>query len=543
MRRERRKVWALAQILVLAIVTSLQSAAPASAENASFVVDGNVSEWANVTLQPSSSSQVVQWAVVKDSKTVYFYVQQRGGNQYGMPIDQTVMKLTYANGITDNRNEVRFVALDRTLKDKYYGTIANTSFEYTPSDTANCYDVEFSLPLSYFADEYFTLEYCGTEVASKDIQKVGDIEKPVATEAVYNGIKIDGSFQDWAAVAKTDVNNDVLEKAAMVFDGDQVYIYLKESSTSESNGSGWSGSHNNGKFTLLTDTGRNTTFTLQNGAIQGIEGAKVKFSNHQYEISIPASALKQYKKTISFGYYMADEMLIKDVANLKGEQSSDDKKFSGITYDGMYGDWDYYPHHLIQYATAGASDSQTDAEAALYTDDSVLYGHVKSYINRNGYEMGQFAIRFNEKEANTLPLGMMLVNKDGTLDKSPDLTSLAPGTYEFYLGDYRSGRNVEDVEALENGKYKEPIFGKAYLTIGSSFDEMEYTIDLKAAADYFGLNESDLKLIQAKYHRIGQEWVSIAGTSSGPLMGISLCGLSVLAVLGYRRKKTNQKVI
>ena len=98
-------------------------------------------------------------------------------------------------------------------------------------------------------------------------------------------------------------------------------------------------------------------------------------------------------------------------------------------------------------------------------------------------------------------------------------------------------------ELLENGKYKEPIFGKAYLTIGSSFDEMEYTIDLKAAADYFGLNESDLKLIQAKYHRIGQEWVSIAGTSSGPLMGISLCGLSVLAVLGYRRKKTNQKVI
>jgi len=46
-----------------------------------------------------------------------------------------------------------------------------------------------------------------------------------------------------------------------------------------------------------------------------------------------------------------------------------------------------------------------------------------------------------------------------------------------------------------------------------------------------------MKLIQAQYINIGQEWVSIAGTSTGTWLGLVLCGLSVLAVFGYRKFK------
>ena len=42
-----------------------------------------------------------------------------------------------------------------------------------------------------------------------------------------------------------------------------------------------------------TDLGRNTTFKLNKNSIDGIEGAKVSYSNKQYEIAIPASAIKQ----------------------------------------------------------------------------------------------------------------------------------------------------------------------------------------------------------------------------------------------------------
>ena len=55
------------------------------------------------------------------------------------------------------------------------------------------------------------------------------------------------------------------------------------------------------------------------------------------------------------------------------------------------------------------------------------------------------------------------------------------------------------------------------------------------------MNVTDMKLIEANYVNIGDEWVSIAGTSTGPLLGMSLCGLSVLAVFGYRRRKNKVK--
>ena len=63
-------------------------------------------------------------------------------------------------------------------------------------------------------------------------------------------------------------------------------------------------------------------------------------------------------------------------------------------------------------------------------------------------------------------------------------------------------------------------------------------VDLEKLAKHFDMDPSDMKLIQAKYINIGDEWVSIAGTSTGAWMGISLCGLSVLSVLWYRRKRS-----
>ena len=63
-------------------------------------------------------------------------------------------------------------------------------------------------------------------------------------------------------------------------------------------------------------------------------------------------------------------------------------------------------------------------------------------------------------------------------------------------------------------------------------------MDLEKLAKHFGMDASDMKLIQAQYINIGAEWVSIAGTSTGTWMGISLCGLFVLFVLWYRRKRS-----
>ena len=73
------------------------------------------------------------------------------------------------------------------------------------------------------------------------------------------------------------------------------------------------------------------------------------------------------------------------------------------------------------------------------------------------------------------------------------------GTYEYYLWDLNSGStaaNISDKDA--------PVYGKMYLTVNqtaegkSVSDEVEYQVDLEKLADHFGIDASDMKLIQAQ---------------------------------------------
>lgn len=169
------------------------------------------------------------------------------------------------------------------------------------------------------------------------------------------------------AFPKNEDRDRWIEETAAVFDGDYLYLYVKEKENGSATGAGERG---NGKYTIYTDLGRHTTFQIRKDYIEGIDGAKVSYSNKRYEIAIPASALRQYKDTISFGYYMRDDMLLDDIANLK-EDTETDKTFNKIVYDGKYSDWDYYPHQLIQYSTSGGTGNDAEAGTLCGRNDTV----------------------------------------------------------------------------------------------------------------------------------------------------------------------------
>ena len=420
----------------------------------SIKVDGNPSDWGQVTMQSSKDRRVEKWAIARDDRYVYFYVQQNGGNQYGLPITETHVEIDYDSGREDKSCQIRFAGMMEQLKDAWYGDIADVKTAYQPSSEAEIYEIEFAVPETFFVERDYTVTYCGTSVKSKDILDVSKLEEtPQPTEAVYQGITVDGSFGDWDAVAKKAVGDGILIETAMVFDGDYLYLYMKETSDGVVT---WSGEKSNGKFTIYTDTGRNTTFKLNKDSVEGIDGAKVKHSNCQYEISIPANAIKQYKETVSFGYYMNQEMLISDVANL--HPSQEEKNFNGIVYDGSYRDWDYYPHDLIQYSTPGGVGG--DAEAALYIDGTVLYGHVLSNLHRDEKEFLPFTIRVNENDKTAVSFRLVTADQDGNINMNPKHEGLDAGTYEYYLWDLASGSTgciLEYAVAL--------LFGCMYLTV------------------------------------------------------------------------------
>ena len=76
-------------------VHSVTTAQVAAAVNVS--VDGDPKEWAGVEMQSSTDSAVAKWAVMQDEDYVYFYVQQNGGNEYGLPITNTFVSIKYHN--------------------------------------------------------------------------------------------------------------------------------------------------------------------------------------------------------------------------------------------------------------------------------------------------------------------------------------------------------------------------------------------------------------------------------------------------------------
>ena len=499
-------------------------------------VDGDPSEWTQMPSYWSNRTEISKWSMAQDDEFYYFYVQERNGNEYGHPgLQGNNFVIDYDE--TADKAKTMIQTNGVYVKDGVYADIAGAQIAVEYSDWSGLYEAEFKVPKTFFAGRSFTVTYCGTTIKSTDVKtwesKSFEIKNPT-----YTGISIDGSFYDWQAVGMTTVGNGAVEKVAMVFDGD-VYIYIKETSL---NAAASSGEYSNGMFTILTDTGRNVRFQLTSHSIKGVEGASVAHVGLQYEICIPASALREYNNTISFGYYLAPDtdndgvpdMLIKDVADMKG--SSTDYDESKIVFDGLFGDWSHYPMQVIQYATPGTKYEDRFSEGALYVDGTDLIGYVNHVNCPNGETgFGNIDLRFNGNDNMILYLSLVEAKADGTFvkDNATNGKNLAPGNYVFYLRDVdsqSSSLNIYDEDA--------DIYGKVMVTVSENQAQMEYKFDLAKAAEHFGLDTNELHMIQARYINLGTRWISHAGSSTAPVIGISLSCAAVLAVLFIRKKRT-----
>ncbi|MGN0167660.1 MAG: Firmicu-CTERM sorting domain-containing protein [Acetatifactor sp.] len=405
-----------------------------------------------------------------------------------------------------------------------------------------------------------------------------------AESSPYYGITIDGDFSDWAGVQKYSGGFGVNE-VAFVFDGDYLYVYIDEPTQAFS--ATWSGPNSNGKFALETDLGYQTLFQLtqeNGGSVAGVDGALCVHSDttwglpgYYWEIAIPASNLGAYNQTVSFGHYLAEGMYVTDVANISGGSTGGDSSetgeepggveetgesgetgggsipseptgsFDGIVYDGNYDDWLYYPHEVIQYATAGTQENVPDAQAALYSVDGILFGHVVTYMQAHLDEGGGeytsgITIQINNDWNTSFYPQLVAVDGSGNINYSPQLTGLAQGTYEFYLIDSQGWKNATNIsqwtDPMEPYIYgTNAVYGKMMITIGPSKHDMEYWIDIPTLAQKFNMEAGNVQTLSAQYGRIGQQWVTTAGTSTGPVVGLALC-MSVVACSVIRKKRS-----
>lgn len=534
----------------------------------------------------SSDASVSSWDATFDGSSYVFTIDFANDVYSG----NHTLYVTYDDGTQDNTNSLQLTWDCSEVKGGWYQDIPGASTSVLGNT------VTVSVPAGYFGGKPFAVSYCGSSITSAQMggasaepespEAPAEPEAPATPDApetptdpatpdapskpdtgdsntgtAYAGITIDGDFSDWDGVAKTDMDSETgwghVNRMAMVWDGDWVYLYLEsdDSNPRSMTGAGPSG---NGKFAITTDLGNQTLVDLSQAPdrVLGIDGASIAANStnwgqppYRWEVAIPASALGPCSKTISFGLYQV-EPAVTNVANFHPADDGD-HTFNGITYDGSYDDWTYYPHTTIQYAGSGTGETVVDARGALYADSDRLYGHVVTSMPAHLAEAGgefssAVSIKLNDDENLMLTPRLVAVDANGNIDWNPQTSGLAAGTYEFYLASTTTNGTSTNIGDLKDD---DVIYGRAKVTIGADKDEMEYYIDIPTLAAHLHANggqdkaetsidPSNITKFSAQYGRIGQEWVTTAGTSTMPILGVGLC----LAVVGgtYARRRRSQ---
>lgn len=397
-----------------------------------------------------------------------------------------------------------------------------------------------------------------TEEADTAAEEDAAAYADVSDDALYSGIQIDGDFSDWAAIDKVYDFNTNLTEAAMIWDHDYVYLYLKEGVNHPDGWEMYEGNihaatpYSNGNFCIETNTGYKSS-VIVHGPNSGSVTAKVNdtyvdiaYKKHIYEIAIPVELLKGYNdKTSSLnlgtmgGWNDTPNYIMMGVSHWNpdaggGEnQDKDDNnsdlydKTTYIKYDYDFSDWDDYPHQTIDYSTGGSHGA--DAEGALYSDGEYLYGHIKYYGGYYPDIFGFFELAINEKYHRTLYLNARAVDNDGNILWNYNTNDLKPGSYEFH---------IYGAETIDGGAW-DTDYGVLYIELQKHGRlNAEFRLDQSKIAHYYKCDQTDIKSLDMRFIRIGDKWISCAGTSTGPILGMAISGFAVLGSMWfYNRKK------
>ena len=276
-----------------------------------------------------------------------------------------------------------------------------------------------------------------------------------------------------------------------------------------------------------------------------------RYSNHEYEIAVPVSSLQGFNDKITslnFGI-MTDTTPIyitQGCVNQSPSIDTDDTTtgtLKKISYDYDFSDWEGYQKTSIGYNT------KADASGALYSDGDILFGYVDYYgaYYRDAFNFITLSVN-GQNSRNTMYFTLRGVDANGNVQQWKDATNLGPGDYEFYLFDTAyvgSASNINDPWTY--------TYGRAYIHVDKTGRaQMEYYIDIPTLVEVvnkapeqwgaydWNLKQSDMKTFHVNYVRIGPQWISCGGTSTGPILGILLCLAVVVIAQVYRKKRTGR---
>ena len=196
-----------------------------------------------------------------------------------------------------------------------------------------------------------------------------------------------------------------------------------------------------------------------------------------------------------------------------------------IQIDGYYDDWEGRPKTEITYSS---NNKQCNHYGQLALDGDTLYGHFKmNELYTSGMQLQIWYLTINGK---TFAMQIQ-PEKNGNIDWSTQV-SRSEGIHtnlKAFIGygnnnecDSKVAYTVYDAEHKDN-------------TPG---DEVEFSLSLKRLAELTGIPADEMGTITIQNPNIGGQGVSIAGSSTGPVVGMLI---ALLLAAGYVAKKRKGK--
>ncbi len=385
----------------------------------------------------------------------------------------------------------------------------------------------------------------GNSVVVDDAQSEAE-SGPLTNEIVGEEINKEGSsvleevdranhYYDWDNVPKITLSHQNLSEVAAVWEGDLIYLYVKEKNViGNAHSFTW-----NTYFEWTSDYGMPISFRAYVSDwnnpiyldIQGYEGAEgigtLIGDTYCWEMKFPTSVLGEHIKDVSLRWYGSADSIL-DLTSPIAElypHIEDEPGQGSITIDGYFEEWDYIPHGRLTYK---AGNGTCEHSGALYIENGILYGHLKMdnqygeqmplnamYIYVNGQQV-QFSAHYKNADQS------INWEMDQQIYDMPEGTS--QGVSIFYAG------------------YPPCCLGDAVIRVNDAFshsegDEYEFAISLELLSKVTGIPVESMSQFELIAPNIGTGSICVYGTSTAPLLGFLLCVISVGGCMIYRKRR------
>ena len=195
---------------------------------------------------------------------------------------------------------------------------------------------------------------------------------------------------------------------------------------------------------------------------------------------------------------------------------------SSISIDGVYGDWNDLPQTNITYSAWNGTGVHI---AQLFTDGEYLSGHIKMCdLMNTPFPFDAFRLKVNGVDQEF----HVCLDNNYFSNAAPT----APGSYGSNLSIGVRGDRTRWQPAMLSGSVAYMVYDQPYIhNEGTRAPEIEFKISLADLAAAYGISPEEIGTITLSNHTLGGSGVSVAGTSTGPVIGVII--LVLIAIFGF----------